>query len=350
MHVRLSALDRTRNTSLRTEARHHLALLLSSAVVLGIVAGCSNTASQPMAKVGEKLVTAAQFEHALMLDKGGQLLLEMIDTELILSEAERRELTASREEIASRVELGVAQMASEAEFSRRLEKRGQSLEEYTEVCRAELLLDKMARELVDTSDEVLKAYYLQHKTQFAHGKQAHARWMLFGDRESARAVRDTLNAPGADFAGLARALSGDATTKDKGGDMGFFEAKDYAPVVAEIAFSLDPRQISDVFEVPDGWAILELIQTRAAGTLPFEEVRDMLQARVIAEMLPAARQTWLDAARKEARIAIPDERLDAQVRALIASGTPYRPSQLLNLPQPPTSVAGGHSGAASAAR
>ena len=105
MHVRLSALDRTRNTSLRTEARHHLALLLSSAVVLGIVAGCSNTASQPMAKVGEKLVTAAQFEHALMLDKGGQLLLEMIDTELILSEAERRGVLARARSVQSKEEM-----------------------------------------------------------------------------------------------------------------------------------------------------------------------------------------------------------------------------------------------------
>ncbi|HCU36719.1 MAG TPA: hypothetical protein DGT21_15105 [Armatimonadetes bacterium] len=344
--MRLPGPSLTRHTTLDANGRHRLALLLSSAVVFGIVAGCSNTASQPMAKVGEKLITAAEFEHALMLDRGGQLLLEMVDTELILAEAQRRRLSASQEEIASRVELGVAQMASEAEFSRRLEQRGQSLEEYSEVCRAELLLDKMARELVDTSDEVLQAYYDLHKEQFRHEKQAHARWMLFGDRESAEAVREALKDPEAEFAGLAQALSLDATTKDNGGDMGFFEAKDYAPAVSEVAFSLDPRQVSAVFQVPDGWAVLELIEIRPAGTLPFEEVREMLRARVIAEMLPTARGQWLDAARKNARIVVADERLDGQIKALIASSAPYRPSQLLNVPMAPPNAPGGDSAAA----
>ena len=347
--MRLPALSLTQHTTLHSDGRHRLALLLSSAVLFGIVAGCSNTASQPMAKVGEKLITAGEFEHALMLDKGGQLLLEMIDTELIFSEAQRLRLSASQEEIASRVELGVAQMASEAEFSRRLEQRGQTLEEYSEVCRAELLLDKMARELVDTSDEVLKAYYELHKNQFRHEKQAHARWMLFGDRESAEAVREALKDPKADFAGLAQAVSLDATTKDNGGDMGFFEAKDYAPAVSEVAFSLDPRQVSAVFQVPDGWAVLELIEIRPAGTLPFEEVREMLRARVIAEMLPNARGQWLDAARKNARIGVADERLDGQIKALIASGAPYRPSQLLNVPMAPTNASDGYPAAPAAA-
>ena len=75
----------------------------------------------------------------------------------------------------------------------------------------------------------------------------------------------------------------------------------------------------------------------------------MLRARVTAEMLPNARAQWLDAARKNARIAVADERLDGQIKALIASGAPYRPSQLLNVPMAPTNASDGYPAAPPAA-
>ena len=93
---------------------------------------------------------------------------------------------------------------------------------------------------------------------------------------------------------------------------------------------------TDSTNSPDGWAIMQLIETRPEGILPFEEVRDMLRARVMAEMLPTARGNWLDKARADANISIPDERLAAQVRSLIESKARYEPAQLLAIPTAPT--------------
>jgi len=260
----------------------------------------------------------------------------MIDTRLIARAAQQQGVDVSEAEIEAKVEGGVAQMASRHDLLKRLEAMGQTLDDYKAAARAELLLDKLARALIDTSEPQLRAYYEQHKEQFKHGPQVHARWMLFEDQASAEAVRGVLEEPGADFAGLATAVSSDSVTADKGGDMGFFEAKDYAPAVGKVAFALQPDQTSEVFEVPDGWAFLQAIEKRPAGVQPFSETREILKARIHAETLDQARQLWVNQARENARLNIPDKRLRDRVEQLIASNAPYQPTRLLDIPAAPT--------------
>ncbi len=298
--------------------------------------GCNSSANKPLARVGDRTITARELQQRLVRTKGAPLLLQMIDTKLIMGAARQQDLEVSEAEVKAKVESGVAQMASRHDLLRRLEARGQTLEDYQAAARAELLLDKLARELIDTSEPRLRAYYEQNQEQFRHGPQAHARWMLFQDQASAEAVRGVIEEPEADFAGLARAVSSDAVTAEQGGDMGFFEAKDYAPAVAKVASALRPNQISEVFQVPDGWAFLQLIEKRPAGLQPFSEVREVLAARLQAESIQQARQLWVNQARAQARLHIPEKRLRGQVEALIAANPPYQPTQLLEIPAAPS--------------
>ncbi len=320
----------------KISVHHGLARFLLLVGVVGAV-GCSPSLKRPVARVGDRTVTAGELQRELVATKGAAQLLQMIDTSLIAKAAEEKGLSVPPEQIEFKVEHGIGEMTSKTELLRRLEQMGQTLDDYKAAARAELLLDALARSLVDTSDKQLRAYYERERSRFKHGPQVHARWMLFQDKASAEAVRGVLNEPGADFGGLARGVSSDSVTAEKGGDMGFFEAKDYAPEVGKVAFALKEGQISDVFAVPDGWAILQAIEKRPAGEQSFEAVKDMLRARTEAEMLPQARQQWLNTARAQARIHIPNRRLSEQVKRLIAaSNTPYEPTRLLDIPNAPT--------------
>lgn len=69
----------------------------------------------------------------------------------------------------------------------------------------------------------------------------------------------------ADFATLARQDSDDPSTANLGGDMGWFAQDDWGTQVGKLVANLQPGQVSQPFESPDGsWHIIKLLGTRQA--------------------------------------------------------------------------------------
>ncbi|MGH8184481.1 MAG: peptidylprolyl isomerase [Rhodanobacteraceae bacterium] len=69
----------------------------------------------------------------------------------------------------------------------------------------------------------------------------------------------------ADFATLAKRDSDDPTTANNGGDMGWFTVDDWGRDVGKLVASMQPDQVSQPFESPDGsWHIIKLLGTRQA--------------------------------------------------------------------------------------
>lgn len=98
------------------------------------------------------------------------------------------------------------------------------------------------------------------------------------DSAAARAKIDSVMAKlkaGEDFAELAKEYSDDTGTKDKGGDLGFFERRMMVQQFDEAAFNLQPGQISDVIETQFGYHIIKLLER---GEIPsFEQDKDNLK-------------------------------------------------------------------------
>lgn len=306
-------------------------LVMASSLTWTLIAfsGCSTPSAHPLVHVGDNsAITDVQLQQHLVQTRGAATLLEMIDTALITKAARREGLTVSDVELRARVEMAAARLGSKEKLVASLETAGRSLEDYQEACRFELLLDKLAALSGGLTDDKLQAYYDEHRGEFEHGPQVHARWMLFGDRDSAQAVRQVLEDPEADFAGLAEALSEDDVTAAQGGDMGLFGTDDYATEVTDVAFSLEPNQLSQVFEVPDGWAILQTLEKRPGGVEPFEAVRDSINARLQSETLLSSRSEWLQQARESARLRIRDPELRRHVQQLMDDRADFEPTRL----------------------
>jgi parvulin-like peptidyl-prolyl isomerase len=139
--------------------------------------------------------------------------------------------------------------------------------------------------------------------------------MLFRDKASAAAVLDALKQPGADFAGLAKGLSEDESTKGQGGDMGCFERADYAKVISDVAFSMKPGETSGLVQGPDGFVILRALDRKPAGPLGLDEVRGEIRQRLQSDQQQQVRNQWLVSARKAARLEIPDKKLKEGVQS-----------------------------------
>lgn len=302
--------------------------LLPLALLIALPIACGSQSHRVLIRVEGQPITEGDLEHELIVQEGARQLLEMIDTTLINQAATAKSITITDADVDLKYQQAVARMGSESDLENQLKQARRTKEEFRNALRAEALLDRLAEARSPVDEEDVRRYYNNHKSEFGHGEQARVRLMLFASRQNAETVAGALKDPQADFAGLAKAFSEDPATKDKGGDTGFFERKDYAKPISDMAFKLQPGQVSGVFEAPDGFAIIKVEDKRPAGYQPYVQVRESVKARVALEQLDQAKRDWLNEARAKAQIVIPDAFLDARVRRLIEAGTLFEPSNL----------------------
>ena len=113
-------------------------------------------------------------------------------------------------------------------------------------------------------------------------EHVHARHILVDTQEEAERILAQLQAS-ADFATLAQAYSQDTSTRDNGGDLGFFPRGILvAPEVERAAFDLQPGQFSGVVTSVLGYHIVQVVERDPARPVTQENLR-LLQDRAIQE-------------------------------------------------------------------
>ncbi len=274
--------------------------------------------SDIVATVGNSVITRRQFEDELIHRAGPLLLVRIIDEAVIRRAARQAGIEATKEQVELKMTQAAARAGSVADLELVLKRRGRTVADYRAEMELAALWDSLVRREIQVTDEQLRDYYNKHLDEFKHGDQVRMRLYLGSTRQNAEAFKQMLDA-GGDFAGLARSVSEDPSTKDKGGDAGWIERDDYVAAITDVAFALRKGETSDIIKVPDGWAVIRVEDRRPAGVRPFEEVRDEIRRRVVREKLNATRKEWLVKQRKQAHVVIPDKRLRRSVMALLQS-------------------------------
>ncbi len=85
---------------------------------------------------------------------------------------------------------------------------------------------------------------------------------------------------GEPFEPLAQTLSEDPISAARGGDLDFFERDRMVPEFAEAVFSTAVGELAPVTETQFGFHIIQVTDSRAAGTDPFEVVREEIESRL----------------------------------------------------------------------
>ncbi len=103
----------------------------------------------------------------------------------------------------------------------------------------------------------LRAMAIERRREYQEGVRQglkRARIIMTETEEEAREVRALLDS-GADFIALAMEHSVHPSS-EVGGDLGFIEEGDLIPEIESVASRLRPGEISPIFRLPSGWAIL----------------------------------------------------------------------------------------------
>ena len=138
----------------------------------------------------------------------------------------------------------------------------------------ELSLDDI-EEQEAADDETLRSLYDEDKELFTNPEQRSAQHILVEERELAESLLEEIQ-QGADFSELARIHSIDTSTKDSGGDLGYFERDIMVPEFDKVVFEMDIGELSEVVETDYGFHIIKLTEVQPENIKSFEESREQL--------------------------------------------------------------------------
>jgi peptidyl-prolyl cis-trans isomerase D len=151
-----------------------------------------------------------------------------------------------------------------------------------------ILLDRdQARLKVAVPDTDVQRYYNDNIQQYQTPEQVKASHILFQTegkdeaavRKQAETVLQQVKS-GGDFAELAKKFSEDEGSKASGGDLDYFSRGRMVPEFENVAFTLQPGQVSDLVKSQFGFHIIKVIDKRPASSTPLDQVRAQIQEQL----------------------------------------------------------------------
>jgi peptidyl-prolyl cis-trans isomerase C len=202
----------------------------------------------------------------------------------------------------------------------------------------------------DISDGECRKYFDDHPDEFNKPEEVRVSEILVRDAATARKVLADVRIKGVDnqsFRNLVAEYSQDLATKDRGGDLRYFDAKskDVPHELVDAAFKL--QNIGDVsppIKTQHGFVILKLTGRRKALVRTFEEVKQQIRNKLYRDKRQEAMEAFVKNLRDKAKIVVDESKLaKVQIESI-------QPGQFPGPGVPPPGPGQFHSGAPGAPR
>jgi parvulin-like peptidyl-prolyl isomerase len=206
-----------------------------------------------------------------------QVLDALIDYELANQKAAELNISVSQEEVDARYD-EIYQVHGER-LLQYLEEEGMTVEEFKAELKREMIVSKVmdhfTSDVTVSRDEAIK-YYVENADEFKTiPDMVKASHILVPTKEEAEEILRKYK-EGADFADLAVEFSLDTISAQNGGDLGYFGKGDMVEPFEDVAFSMEPGDVSQPVQTRFGFHIIKLEDKMEGELLDFEDIKDYL--------------------------------------------------------------------------
>ena len=314
-------------------------LLATLAISAVLFAGCGLKSGETIITVNDKKITQGQFDEMFDKQSGGGMLAamgidvkkdkngflyllikdrvinELIVKTLLDEECQKRGIEVTSKDVDEAVKDIINKLGSKEQLDSLLKQNGMTTSEFKKDLKEEVKMKKLAKELGNStpSDADAKKFYNENLDKFKYPDKVRASHILIStntkeieeiiksdaknknlddaaikakvneelkNREAkANKILAEAKKDMSQFAKLAKDNSDDTTTAVKGGDLGFFAAKEMVPEFSKAAFAMKPNTISDKpVKSQFGYHIIMVTDRAAAGQEPFEKVKNNIKA------------------------------------------------------------------------
>jgi peptidyl-prolyl cis-trans isomerase C len=170
------------------------------------------------------------------------------------------------------------------------------------------------------SEAAVLAEYEKVKTS-SGGKELSARHILVDKEADAKAIIVKLKKDANQFAALAKAQSKDTGSKERGGDLGWFDPASMVPEFSAAAAKLEKGKFTDVpVKSQFGFHVIQLIDTRSKPAPSLDELRP----RIAQQLQQQSLKKVLDEMKAKAKIEIVAAAVPATAGGVAAPAAPKK--------------------------
>ncbi|MBO6181873.1 peptidylprolyl isomerase [bacterium] len=342
--------------------------LLATLLVAGMLfTGCGLKNSQAIIKVNDAVITQNDFDKLMdkqieaspfakmgmgdiKKDKDGVLYLmteravitQLVIQELLDQESKARGIKVSNKDVDKAIDKIIDKVGGKDNLANMLKQNNVSISQFKSDIKTQVKMQKLAQTAknVKVSDKEVKDFYNKNINKFKHGEQVRAYHILLmtdpmqiaqeitnnGKKEIAESemnkkieatvkeretlankIANELKADTTKFSQYAKKYSHDTTSAQKGGDLGYFEAKVMVPEFSKAAFGAKPNTIVGPVKTQYGYHVILVTDRRPAGVESFDKVKNNLKESLTSEKEIKALDDILNAAKKKANIEYVDK-------------------------------------------
>ncbi len=146
---------------------------------------------------------------------------------------------------------------------------------------------------VKVTDDEVKKFYDEHKSEFIAGESVEASHILVDEEEKAKVLLVNIRNGKVSFEDAAKANSS-CPSKEKGGALGNFTRGQMVPEFENAAFAMNVGDISEPVKTQFGYHIIKVTNKTEAKEIPYEEIKPRLEQKVLADKQQAAYSSKLN--------------------------------------------------------
>jgi foldase protein PrsA len=273
------------------------------------LAACSTSSGSggDVASVNGQKISRADLDKKLESSPAArQTLTQLVQQSLIDQYARDKKVDVAQAEIDKK-EAEIKAKYPAGQFEQILKQQSLTEQDVQAILKQQIVLEKAVAPQIHVSDADIKSYFDKNHATFDKPEQVRARHILVADAATANTVLAKVKA-GGKWDALAKQYSTDPSSKDKGGELGFFGKGQMVPAFQDAAFAASVGQVVGPVKSPFGYHIIQVEEKKPARKATFASVKDQIRTQLTQQQQAQQLPVFLQGLRSAATITVYDDR------------------------------------------